>query len=77
MTTLKRKNKEKPMRKKPLRAKQKEYEKIIIRLSDYAHLTPPPLPSALRGKKKKNDGSHILEKLKKFKANIPLLDMIK
>ena len=50
---------------------------IIIKEGDYAHLTPPPFPSALRGKKKKNDDSHIIEVYKQVKINIPLLDVIK
>ena len=32
----------------------------IIRSSNYAHRTPPPFPSALRGNKKKNNYPHIL-----------------
>ena len=37
---------------------------IIIRPGNYAYLTPPPFSSALRGEKKKNDDSLILEVLK-------------
>ena len=42
----------------------KEFERIIIRPGDYGHLTPLPFLSAFRGKKKKNDDSHILVTLK-------------
>ena len=55
----------------------KQSQRIIIRPSDYAHLTLPPFPSALRGKKKKSDDAYILKVLKQVKVNIPLLDMIK
>ena len=65
------------MRMKPLKSKTKEFERIIIRPSGYTHLTPSPFPSALRGKKKKNDDSHILKVPKQVKVNILLLDMIK
>ena len=50
---------------------------MIIKEGDYAHLTPPPFPSALKSKKKKNDDSHILEVLKQVKVNTPLLYVIR
>ena len=39
--------------------------------------TPPPFPQALKRKKKAINQAEILEVLRKVKANIPLLDMIK
>ena len=71
MRAPKKKNKEKLMRMKPLKSKTKEFER------GYTHLTPLPFPSALRGKKKNNDDSHILKVPKQVKVNILLLDMIK
>ena len=59
------------------KSQTKEFERIIIRPCDYAHLTPPLFLRALRGRKKKYNYSHILEVLKQVKVNIPLLDMIK
>ena len=38
---------------------------------------PPPFPQALRGKKRVNNQTEILEVLRHVKVNIPLLDMIK
>ena len=38
---------------------------------------PPPLPQALRGKKKATQPAGILEVLRQVKVNIPLLDLIK
>ena len=38
---------------------------------------PPPLPQALRGKKRVNNQTEILEVLRQVKVNIPVLDMIK
>ena len=38
---------------------------------------PPPFPQALRGKKRVNNQTEILEVLRQVKVNIPLLDMIK
>ena len=37
---------------------------------------PPPFPQALRGKKRVNNQTEILEVLRQLKVNIPLLDMI-
>ena len=39
--------------------------------------TPPPLPQALKGKKKAINQAEILEVMRQVKVNIPLLDMIK
>ena len=38
---------------------------------------PPPFPQALRGKKRVNNQTEILEVLRQLKVNIPLLDVIK
>ena len=38
---------------------------------------PLPFPQALKGKKKVNNQTEILEVLRHVKVNIPLLDMIK
>ena len=38
---------------------------------------PPPFPQALRGKKRVNNQTEILEVLRQVKVNIPLVDMIK
>ena len=40
-------------------------------------IMPPPFPHALRGKKRTNNQSEILEVLRQVQVNIPLLDMIK
>ena len=39
--------------------------------------TPPPLPQALKTKKKSINQAEILEVLRQVKVNIPFLDMIK
>ena len=38
---------------------------------------PPPVPQALKVKKRVNNPTEILEVLRQVKVNIPLLDMIK
>ena len=68
---------EKPNEEEALKKQTKEPERIIIKEGNYSHLRPPPFPSALRGKKKKKDDSHIIEALKQVKVNIPILDVIK
>ena len=51
---LKKKEQVKPNEEKTPK-QTKEPKRIIIKEVDYAHVTPPPFPSALRGKKNKND----------------------
>ena len=40
------------------------------------HVSPPPFPQALRGRKKATQQAGILEVLRQVKVNIPLLDLI-
>ena len=54
-----------------------EPEHIIIKEDSMKKSMPPPIPQALRGKKKASKQACILEVLRQVKVNIPLLDMIK
>ena len=56
---------------------EKKSEKIIIKEGSMAHLTPPPFPYALKGKRKASHPPNIFNILKQVKMNIPSLDMIK
>ena len=56
---------------------EKKHVKVVIKEGIMAHLTPPPFPNALKGKKKVNHSPEIFEVLNQVKVNIPLLDMIK
>ena len=66
---------------KPLEeAKEENDEKpeiIVIKEDIMKKSMPLPFPQALRGKKKVNNQTEILEVLRQVKVNIPLLDMIK
>ena len=57
--------------------KEAEPERIIISEDSVKKKMPPPLPQALRGKKKIPNQAEIWEVLRQVKVNIPLLDMIK
>ena len=52
-------------------------EKIVIKEDMMKKSMPPPFPQALRGKKRVNNQTEILEVLRQVKVNIPLLEMIK
>ena len=54
-----------------------EPEQIVIKEDMMKKSMPPPFPQALRGKKRVNNHTEILEVLRQVKVNIPLLDMIK
>ena len=54
-----------------------EPKKILIKEDMMKKSMPLPFPQALRGKKKVNNQTEILEVLRQVKVNIPLLDMIK
>ena len=54
-----------------------ELERIVIREDMMKKSMPLPFPQALRGKKKVNNQTEILEVLRQVKVNIHLLDMIK
>ena len=57
--------------------KEAEPEELVIKEDTVKKSTPPPFPQALKIKKKAINQAEILEVLRKVKANIPLLDMIK
>ena len=57
--------------------KNEEPEKIVIKEDMMKKSMPLPFPQAVRGKKKVNNQTEILEVLWQVKVNIPLLDMIK
>ena len=52
-------------------------ERIVIKEDMMKKSMPPPFPQALRGKRRVNNPTEILEVLRQVKVNIPLLDMIK
>ena len=52
-------------------------EHILLEEDSMKYRIPPPLPQALRGKKKATQQAGILEVLRQVKVNIPLLDLIK
>ena len=54
-----------------------EPERIVIKEDMMKKSMPPPFPQALRGKKRVNNPTEILEVLRQVKVNIPLLNMIK
>ena len=54
-----------------------EPEHIFIKEDSMKENMTPPVPQALRGKKKASKKEGILEVLRQVKVNIPLLDMIK
>ena len=54
-----------------------EPEMIVIKEDMMKKSMPPLFPQALRGKKRVNNQTEILEGLRQVKVNIPLLDMIK
>ena len=54
-----------------------EPEQIVIKEDMMKKSMPPLFPQALRGKKRVNNPTEILEVLRQVKVNIPLLDMIK
>ena len=54
-----------------------ELERIVIKEDMMKKSMPLLFPQALRGKKKVNNQTEILEVLRQVKVNIPLLDMIK
>ena len=54
-----------------------EPDHIFIKEDLMKKSMPPPIPQALRGKKKASKQEGILEVLRQVKVNIPLLDMIK
>ena len=54
-----------------------EPEQIVIKEDMMKKSMPPPFPQALRGKKRANNKTEILEVLRQVKVNIPLLGMIK
>ena len=54
-----------------------EPKKIVIKEDMIKKSMPPPFPQALRGKKRVNNQTEILEVLRQVKVNIPLLDTIK
>ena len=54
-----------------------EPERIVIKEDMMKKSMLLPFPQALRGKKKVNNQTEILEVLRQVKVNIPLLDMIK
>ena len=54
-----------------------EHERIVIKEDMMKKSMPLPFPQALRGKKKVNKQTKILEVLRQVKVNIPILDMIK
>ena len=71
---------EQPMPKPFDEAKERqdeEPERIVIKEDMMKKSMPPPFPHALRGKKRANNQSEILEVLRQVKFNIPLLYMIK
>ena len=71
---------EQPMSKpveKANQEKEMESDQIIIKEDSMKKSMPPPLPQALKGKKKAPKQVKILEVLRQVKVNIPLLDMIK
>ena len=71
---------EQPMPKPLDEAKEgqnEEPERIVIKEDMMKKSMPPPFPQALRGKKRVNNQTEILEVLRQVKVNIPLLDMIK
>ena len=49
----------------------------MIRVGNSVHLTPPPFPNALYGKKMKGDALKVFKVLHQVKVNNPHLDMIK
>ena len=57
--------------------KDEEPERIVIIKNMMKNNMPLPFPQALKGKKKLNNQTEILEVLRQVKVNIPLLDMIK
>ena len=54
-----------------------ESEQIVIKEDMMKKSMTPLFPQALRGKKRVNNQTEILEVLRQVKVNIPLLDMIK
>ena len=54
-----------------------EPKHVFIKEDSMKKSMPPPIPQALRGKKKASKQEGILEVLRPVKVNIPLLDMIK
>ena len=52
-------------------------EHIVIKEDSMKKSMPPPLPQALKGKKKASNQTEILEVLRQVKINMPLLEMIK
>ena len=52
-------------------------EHILLKEDSLKYHIPPPIPQALRGKKKATQQAGILEVLRQVKVNIPLLDIIK
>ena len=54
-----------------------EPERIVIKEDMMKKSMPPPFPQALRGKKRVNNQTEILEVLRQVRVSIPLLDMIK
>ena len=57
--------------------KDEEPERIVIKEDIMKKSMPFQFPQALRGKKKVNNQTEILEVLRQVKVNIPLLDMTK
>ena len=57
--------------------KDEEPERIVFKEDMTKKSMPFPFPQALRGKKKVNNQTEILEVLRQMKVNIPLLDMNK
>ena len=57
--------------------KDEEPERRVIKEGMMKKSMPPPFPQALRGKKRVNNQTEILEVLRQVKVNIPHLDMIK
>ena len=71
---------EQPMPKPLDEAKEgqdKDLERIVIKENMMKKRMPPPFPQALRGKRRVNNPTEILEVVRQVKVNIPLLNMIK
>ena len=69
-----------PMPKPPDEAKKgqdEEPKRIVIKEDMMKKSMPPPFPQALRGKRRVNNQTEILEVLRQVKVSILLLDMIK
>ena len=58
-------------------AKELGPEELVIKEDAVKKDSPPPVPQALKSKKKAINQVEILEVLRQVKVNIPLLDMIK